>query len=129
MTAGGEKHNRLSHPWKGPPKEKRRWHRYPAAEGAQALLEGRPYRILDISRGGLAIFSYGEGAVPDEMLLSLHMVEEGHFLESLLCRKVSDKRVVSQSTYSTELIQRVSLEIMDEDPDLEARLTPFIRRT
>ena len=82
-------------------------------EGTLALVKGRPYRLLDISRGGLAIYDYGEKSVPDETVLSLHAADKGFTLDTLQCRKVSDSRVVSYSTYSAEVIHRISLEIVE----------------
>ena len=108
--------------------EQRRWHRYPPANGVLAHVEGRSYRLLDISAGGVAIYDYGGENVPDETLLSLHSIEGGHFLSALKCRKVSDNRMVSYSPHGPEVINRVGLEILESDPDFEVKLDPFIRR-
>ncbi len=115
--------------WDEPSAERRKWHRYPPVEGTMALVEGRPYRLLDISRGGLAIYDYGEQSVPDETVLSLHAADKGLSLDTLQCRKVSENRVVSYSTYSAEVIHRISLEIVEADPDLGSRLEPFMSRS
>ena len=115
--------------WKNTPSERRRWERYPPEEGVLALLEGHPYRILDISRGGFAVYDYGGENVPDHTLISLHDSMGGFFLDALRCRKVSESRVVSQSTSSSEVIRRIGLEILDDDPDLGQKLAPFMRQS
>lgn len=93
------------------------------------MVEGRPYRVLDVSRGGLAIYDYGNHSVPDVTIVSLHAADRGISLDTLHCRKVSDNRVVSYSTHSAEVVNRVSFEIIDADPDLEARLELFISQS
>lgn len=115
--------------WDESPVERRKWRRYPPVEGTLAMVAGRPYRLLDISRGGLAIYDYGEQNVPDKAMLSLHTADKGLTLDTLQCRKVSYNRVVSYSTYSAEVIHRISLEIVEADPDMGSRLEPFMSRS
>ena len=114
--------------WKETSADQRRWSRYPPAEGVLAHLEGRTFRLLDISQGGVAIYDYGGEKVPDETVLGLHSSEGGFFLGSLRCRKVSDNRVISYSPHGPEVINRISLEILESDPDLDRKLSPFMRR-
>lgn len=112
--------------WKDNLKERRRWVRYAPTRGTLAWLEGRSYRMMDISLGGFSIYDYGNETVPEEVVLGLHCFEEGHFLDAVRCRKVSDHRVVSQSQYGEMIINRIGLQIIDDDPDLELKLTPFM---
>jgi hypothetical protein len=114
--------------WKESAAEQRRWNRYPPANGVLAQMEGRTYRLLDISPGGVAVYDYGSEKVPDETLISLHSTEEGFFLDAIRCRKVSDNRIMSYSSHGPEVINRIGLEILENDPDLEGKLAPFIRK-
>ena len=113
--------------WEELPSEHRKWFRYPPLEGVEALLEGRPYKVLDISRGGISIYNRGEEAVPEESTVSLHHTEEGHFLCTVRCRKVEDSRIVFHSTFNAEIIRRISLEFVEEDPHLFVKLEPFMK--
>ncbi|UCG38095.1 MAG: PilZ domain-containing protein [bacterium] len=114
--------------WKGNFAERRKWPRYPPTSGARALVEGRSYRLMDISGGGLAIYDYGGETVPEEMVISIHSPDEGFLVEALRCRKVSDGWVVSDSPYGRAEVNRVSLEIVESDPDMEHKLAPFMHR-
>ena len=105
--------------------ERRKWDRHPPTKGAMAFLDGRSYRMMDISLGGLSIYDYGEESVPEETIIGLHCFEEGFFVDALRCRKVSDQRVVSQSRYGEVVLNRIGLEIIESDPDLESKLAPF----
>ena len=105
--------------------ERRKWDRHPPTKGAIAFLDGRSYRMMDISLGGLSIYDYGEESVPDETIVGLHCFDEGFFVDALRCRKVSDQRVVSQSRYGEVVLNRIGLEIIENDPDLESKLAPF----
>lgn len=113
--------------WEELPTEHRKWFRYPSLEGVEALLEGRPYKVLDISRGGLSIYNHGEEAVPEETTVSLHNIEEGHFLCTVRCRKVEDSRIVFHSTFNSEIIRRISLEFVEDDPHLFHKLESFMK--
>lgn len=115
--------------WKDSPSDQRRWDRYPPVEGTHALLEGRFYWIMDISGGGLAIYNYGEEAIPEETVVSIHSTKEGYFLDNIRCRKISDSRVVLYSTYSSEVIRRIGLQIVDAGPEMGAKLEPFMNRS
>jgi len=112
--------------WKENVAERRKWERYPPTKGTMALLEGRSYRMMDISLGGVSIYEYGEDAVPEETIIGLHCFEEGFFLDALRCRKVSDRRVVSYSQHGEVVVNRVGLEIVESDPDLHTKLAPFM---
>ncbi len=57
--------------------ERRKWERHPPTKGAMALLDGRSYRMMDISLGGLSIYDYGEESVPEETIIGLHCFDEG----------------------------------------------------
>lgn len=109
------------------PSEPRKWFRYPPLEGVEALLEGRPYRVLDISRGGLCICNHGEEPVPEESVVSLHHTEEGYYLCTIRCRKVEDSTIVFHSTFNAEIVRRISLEFVDDDPHLFTKLEPFVK--
>ncbi|MDF1525160.1 MAG: hypothetical protein RRA15_08455 [bacterium] len=85
--------------WKDTVTERRKWVRHPPTKGAMVLLDGRSYRMMDISLGGLSIFDYGDESVPEETIIGLHCFDEGFFVDALRCRKVSDQRFVSQSQY------------------------------
>jgi len=82
--------------------------------------------MMDISFGGLSIYDYGEESVPEEMVVGLHCFDEGFFVDAIRCRKVSDQRIVSQSRYGEVIINRIGLEIVEDDPDLETKLAPFL---
>ena len=112
--------------WTDSISERRKWERYPPTKGTMALLEGRTYRMMDVSLGGLSIFDYGEETVPEEMIVGLHCFEEGYFLDAIRCRKVSDHSVVSHSQYGEVVLNRIGLEIVDNDPDLQQKLSPFM---
>ena len=112
--------------WKGSTTNQRRWERYRPTKGATAQVEGRSYRMMDISQGGLAIYDYGEDTVPEETVVSLHCSVEGFFVDALKCRKVSDHRVVTDSPSGRTALNRIGLEIMESDPDLEHKLAPFM---
>lgn len=114
------------HGWKSIVTERRKWKRHPPVRGTLALLDGRSYRMMDISFGGLSIYDYGEESVPEEMVVGLHCFDEGFFVDAIRCRKVSFQRVVSQSRYGEVVINRIGLEIMENDPDLENKLAPFL---
>ena len=58
--------------WKDSVTERRKWDRYPPTKGALALLDGRSYRMMDISLGGISIYDYGEESVPEETVIGLH---------------------------------------------------------
>ena len=115
-----------SQEWKDSVIERRRWERYPPVRGAVVLVDGRSYRMMDISFGGLSIYDYGEESVPEEMVVGLHCFDEGYFVDAIRCRKVSDRRVVSQSRYGEVIMNRIGLEIVENDPDLEDKLAPFL---
>lgn len=115
--------------WKGTTAERRRWDRYEPKKGTIAHLEGRSYRLMDISRGGMAIYDYGDESVPEEIVLSLHCTEEGFFIDALKCRKMSDQKVVSNSPYGRSELNRIGLMIIDNDPELDERLAPFLGST
>ena len=106
--------------------DRRRWERFPPTRGTQAWLDGRSYRMMDISLGGLSIYDYGEESVPDETIIGLHCFEEGFFIEAIRCRKVSDHRVVSHSQHGEVVLNRIGLQIIENDPDLEQKLAPFM---
>lgn len=112
--------------WKDSVAERRKWQRHQPIRGTLAILDGRSYRMMDISYGGLSIYDYGEESVPEEMVVGLHCFDDGFFVDAIRCRKVSDQRVVSQSRYGEVVINRIGLEILDSDPDLESKLTPFL---
>jgi hypothetical protein len=112
--------------WKDSITERRKWERYTPTKGTMAWLDGKSYRMMDISLGGLSIYEYGEDAVPEETIIGLHCFEEGFFLDAIRCRKVSDQRVVSQSQHGEVVLNRVGLEILENDPELEQKLAPFI---
>lgn len=112
--------------WKDSVTERRKWKRYAPTRGSLALLDGRSYRMMDISFGGLSIYDYGEESVPEEMVVGLHCFDEGFFVDAIRCRKVSDQRIVSQSRYGEVIINRIGLEIVEDDPDLETKLAPFL---
>jgi len=112
--------------WKDNIIERRKWERYPPVKGTMALLEGRTYRIMDVSLGGLSIFDYGGETVPEETIVGLHCFEEGLLLDAIKCRKVSDQRVVSHTQYGEVALNRIGLEIVDSDPDLREKLSPFL---
>ena len=112
--------------WKGSTSDRRRWDRHPPRKGTVAHVEGRSYRLMDISRGGFAIYDYGDESVPEEVVVSLHSMEEGFFIDALKCRKMSDQKVVSDSPYGRSQMNRVGLMIVDNDPELGDKLTPFL---
>jgi len=114
--------------WKESSADQRRWNRYPPAEGVLARLEGRTYRLMDISEGGIAIYDYGGENIPEETVISLHSTDEGFFVDAVRCRKVSDSRFITNTPHGPEVINRVGLEIMESDPELERKLAPFMRR-
>lgn len=114
--------------WKESAVEQRRWNRFPPADGVLAQLEGRTYRLLDLSGGGVAVYDYGDEKVPHETIISLHSTEDGLYLDSIRCRKVSDNRMISYSSYGPEVINRVGLQIVEKDPDIESKIAPFMRR-
>jgi hypothetical protein len=114
--------------WKESTAEQRRWNRYPPADGVLAQMEGRTYRLLDIGGGGIAVYDYGSEKIPEETIISLHSTEDGFYLSAIRCRKVSDNRVVSYATHGPEVINRIGLQILEDDPDLEHKLTPFMRK-
>ena len=111
--------------WKDTVTERRKWERHLPTKGAMALLDGRSYRMMDISLGGLSIYDYGEESVPEETIVGLHCFDEGFFVDALRCRKVSDQRVVSHSRLGEVVLNRIGLEIIESDPDLESKLAPF----
>lgn len=115
--------------WKGSTTSRRKSERYHPTKGATALVEGRSYRMMDISQGGLAIYDYGEDTVPAETVVSLHCSVEGFFIDALRCRKVSDHRVVTESPSGRSALNRIGLEIVESDPDMEHKLAPFMDRT
>jgi len=115
-----------SQEWKDSVTERRKWKRHAPTRGSLALLDGRSYRMMDISLGGLSIYDYGEESVPEEMVVGLHCFDEGFFVDAIRCRKVSDQRIVSQSRYGEVILNRIGLEIVEDDPDLEAKLAPFL---
>ena len=47
-------------------------------------------------------------------------------MDALKCRKVSDQRVVSHSRLGEVVLNRIGLEIIESDPDLESKLAPFL---
>ena len=112
--------------WKNNVTERRRWERYPPTKGTVAWVDGRSYRMMDISLGGMCIYDYGQETVPEETIVGLHCFEEGLILDAIRCRKVTDQRVVSHSKLGKVVLNRISLEIVENDPDLEEKLTPFM---
>ena len=106
--------------------ERRKWERHPPARGTLALLNGKVYRLMDISHGGFSIYDYGEEAVPEEMIVSLHCFDEGFSLDAIRCRKVSDLHVVSQTSRGDVVLNRIGLEILEKNPDLMKKLAPFM---
>jgi len=114
--------------WKESTAEQRKWNRFPPAEGVLARMEGRTYRLLDISAGGIAVYDYGNEKVPEETVVSLHLSEAGFYIDALRCRKVSDSRVVSYSSHGPEVINRIGLEILENDLETERKLAPFMRK-
>jgi len=116
----------LSQEWKDRVTERRQWERFPPTRGTLALLDGRSYRMLDISFGGMSIYDYGQETVPEETIVGLHCFDEGFFLDAVRCRKVSDQRVVTQGRYGEVVLNRIGLQIVEDDPELEQKLTPFI---
>jgi hypothetical protein len=114
--------------WKESTAEQRRWNRYPPAEGVLARMEGRTYRLLDIGGGGIALYDYGSEKVPEETIISLHSTDAGFYIDALRCRKVTESRVISYTPHGPEVINRIGLEIIEENPDTEGRLTPFMRK-
>jgi hypothetical protein len=112
--------------WKDNITERRKWERYPPTRGTVAFLDGRSYRMMDISLGGLSIYDFGEETVPEETIIGLHCFEEGFFLEAIRCRKVSDHRVISQTQYGEVALNRIGLEIVESDPELQHKLAPFM---
>ena len=114
--------------WKENISERRKWERYPPGKGVLASLDGYTYRLIDISRGGLSLYDHRGKAIPEEGVLSLHSTEDGFFLHTLRCRKVSEHQFVASRYFHQEKIYKVSLKILDTDADLDQKLAPFIRR-
>jgi hypothetical protein len=112
--------------WKDSLAERRKWERYPPTKGTLALVDGRSYRMMDISLGGLSIYDYGDETVPEETIVGLHCFDEGFFIDAIRCRKVSDERVVSKGRYGEVVLNRIGLEIVESDPDLKQKLTQFM---
>jgi hypothetical protein len=115
--------------WKGSTTNRRRSERYRPTKGTTAQVEGRSYPMMDISQGGLSINDYGEGTVPEEMVVSLYCPAEGFFVDALKCRKVSGHRVVTYFHFGPTALNRIGLEIMENDPDMEQKLAPFMDLT
>ena len=112
--------------WKEKISERRKWERYPPGKGVLALLDGYTYRLIDISWGGLSLYDYRGKAFPEEGILSLHSTEDGFFLDTLHCRKVSEHQFVKCLHFGREKIHKVSLEILNTDLDLDQKLMPFV---
>jgi hypothetical protein len=112
--------------WKEKVPDRRRWERYPPGQGVLALLDGYTYRLIDISLGGLSLYDYRGKAFPEEGVLSLHSTEKGFFLDTLRCRKVSENQFVICLHFGRERIHKVSLKILDTDPDLDQKLMLFM---
>ena len=112
--------------WKGGTTNRRKWDRYRPTKGATAQVEGRSYRMMDISPGGMAIYDYGADTVPVETVVSLYCSVEGFLVDALKCRKVSDRRVVTDSPLGRTVLNRIGLEILESDPDLEHKMAPFM---
>lgn len=110
-------------------RERRRWERYPPVEGAVALLDGRSYPLVDISMGGLSISDFGGEAVTDEAVIGLQCLEEGYFVDAIRCRKISNQPIVSKSRYGEVILNRISFQILEDDPKLEQKLKPFMGKT
>jgi len=113
--------------WKENVSDRRRWKRFSPTPGTVAWLDGRSFRMLDISLGGLSIFDYGPETVPEETVVGLHCFEAGFFLDAMRCRKVSDQRMETYHERGKVVINRIGLEIVDNDPELENKLLPFIK--
>jgi hypothetical protein len=112
--------------WKNGVTDRRKWERHPPTKGTIALLNGRSYRMMDISFGGMSIYDYGGETVSEETIVELHCFEEGLFSSAIRCRKVSDNRVVSYTQYGKAVLNRIGLQIVESDPDLEQKLEPFL---
>ena len=112
--------------WKGGTTNRRKWDRYRPTKGVTAQVEGRSYRMMDISQGGMAIYDYGADTVPVETVVSLYCSVEGFFVDALKCRKVSDRRVVTDSPLGRTVLNRIGLEILESDPELEHKMAPFM---
>jgi hypothetical protein len=63
------------------------------------------------------------------MVVSLSCAVEGFFVDALKCRKVSGHRVVTCFPFGPTALNRIGLEIMENDPDMEQKLAPFIDLT
>ena len=83
--------------------------------------------MMDISLGGLSIYDYGQDTVPEETVVGLHCFGEGLFLDAVRCRKISDQRVETYSDRGKVIINRIGLEIVDSDSELQQKLTPFMK--
>ena len=112
--------------WKGSTTNRRRSERYRPTKGTTAQVEGRSYHMMDISQGGLSIYDYGGGTVPEMMVVSLYCTVEGFFVDALKCHKVSDHRVVTYFPSGRTVLNRIGLEIVENDPDMEQKLAPFM---
>jgi hypothetical protein len=114
--------------WKENVPDRRQWERYPPGQGVLALLDGYTYRLIDISMGGLSLYDYRGKAFPEEGVLSLHSTEDGFYIDTLRCRKVSENQFVVCLHFGRERIHKVSLKILDTDPDLDQKLTLFMKK-
>jgi hypothetical protein len=114
--------------WKGRIDDRRKWERYPPGAGVLARLDGYTYKLLDIGLGGLSLYNHGGKALPEEGALSLHCQEEGFYLDTLRYRKVSEYHFLAWSKFGRVNIHKISLMLMDTDPDMGSRLAPFMRK-
>jgi hypothetical protein len=69
--------------WKNGVTDRRKWERHPPTKGTIALLNGRSYRMMDISFGGMSIYDYGGETVSEETIVELHCYEEGLFSSAI----------------------------------------------
>lgn len=104
--------------------EKRKHHRFRAADKALAAEKDDPYTLIDLSSGGLGIRFYSEQPMPEEITIDLFFLNREFTLKGVRCRKVFEKKLEQEDPEKTPE-WFVGLEIVDPTPELLEKLRQF----
>ena len=108
--------------------ERRRYPRYKVIDVSVVVGERRLGHIMDMSLGGLS-FSYISLGRRDAGPVDLGIVfgPDGHYLDKLPCRMISEAVLSKEKPLSPIVIHRRSLEFIDLSGEQKEKLSRFIK--
>lgn len=107
--------------------ERRRQLRYRLGEGAIAVSANNPGHIQNISMGGLSfVYLYNDEPIQEGETVDILDGQNDFFMEAIPCRKVSEKLLINESSFSMMRMVQLSLEFGDLSKSQQGQLAAYI---